>query len=433
MVAKCRIAVVSPFLDRRHGTERCVVEQVERLAREYGYEIHLYSQRVEDIGDLEEFGLGDESPKRENGNDGAAEPPAPVAGRILWHKIADIPGPHLVKYLWWLLANQFRRRRDLRSRGLRYDLVYSPGINCWDADAIAVHIVFHELYRSVRNELALRKVPLRAWPRALHRRLYYRLIMALEKAIYPDPRVTLAAVSGLTALELRRFFGRDDVHVIPSAVDMKTFNPATRQKRRGETRRSLRFEKEDFVLLLLGNDWKTKGLDCLLEAVARCGKLPLKVLVVGRDDPARYEAVIRRLGLLRQVRFENPSADVVQFYAAADAYVGPSLHDSFALPPAEAMACGLPVVTSRNNGGSEIISNGVDGLVLQEPTDADELAYVIQRLCGDADLCRRLGEAAAQTVQQYTWARNVEQMKAVLEHVAAQKQQDLAQEGKEAR
>jgi len=165
--------------------------------------------------------------------------------------------------------------------------------------------------------------------------------------------------------------------------------------------------------------------------VARCGKLPLKVLVVGRDDPARYEAVIRRLGLLRQVRFENPSADVVQFYAAADAYVGPSLHDSFALPPAEAMACGLPVVTSRNNGGSEIISNGVDGLVLQEPTDADELAYVIQRLCGDADLCRRLGEAAAQTVQQYTWARNVEQMKVVLEHVAAQKQQDLVQEGKE--
>jgi UDP-glucose:(heptosyl)LPS alpha-1,3-glucosyltransferase len=407
-----------------------VVEQVERLAREYGYEIHLYSQRVEDIGELEEFDLDDESPKRKNGNRGVAEPPAPMAGRILWHKIADVPGPHLVRYLWWLLANQFRRWRDLQSRGLRYDLVYSPGINCWDADAITVHIVFHEFYRLVRDELSLRKVPLRAWPRALHRRLYYRLIMALEKVVYPDPRVTLAAVSGLTAQELRRFFGRGDVHVIPNAVDVKTFNPAARQRRRGETRRRLRFEEEDFVLLLLGNDWKKKGLNCLLEAVARCRKLPLKVLVVGRDDRAPYEVAIRRLGLHRQVCFETPSADVLQFYAATDAYVGPSLHDSFALPPAEAMACGLPVVTSRNNGGSEIISNGVDGLVLEEPTDADELAYVIQQLCGDADLCRRLGERAAQTVQQYTWARNVDEMKAVLDHVVAQKHRDLAQGGK---
>src|SRR5713226_1213077 len=395
MVAKCRIAVVSPFLDRRHGTERCVVEQVERLAREYGYEIHLYSQRVEDIGGLEEFDLGEESPKRENGTDGAAEPPAPVAGRILWHKIADVPGPHLVKYLWWLLANQFRRRRDLRSRGLRYDLVYSPGINCWDADAIAVHIVFHELYRSVRDELALRKVPLRAWPRALHRLLYYRLIMALEKVIYSDPRVTLAAVSGLTAQELRRFFGREDVHVIPNAVDVKTFNPAARQRRRGEARRRLRFEEEDFVLLLLGNDWKKKGLDCLLEAVARCRKLPLKVLVVGRDDPARYEAVIRRLGLHQQVHFETPSADVVQFYAAADAYVGPSLHDSFALPPAEAMACGLPVITSASNGGSQMIADGVDGLILRDPKNKDELAELIRRLFTLADLRCRMGENAA--------------------------------------
>lgn len=433
MVSRPHIAVVSPFLDKRHGTERCVVEQVERLARVYGYEVHLYCQRVEDIGGLEEFGESGGSPRQADFGKGPAEGPAPASSRILWHKIADVPGPHLVKYLWWLLANQFRRRRDLRSHGLRYDLVYSPGINCWDADAIVVHIVFHEFYRVVRDELQLRKVPLRAWPRALHRQLYYRLIMALEKRVYSNPQVTLAAVSSLTAQELRRFFGREDVHVIPNAVDVKTFNPAARRERRAEARHGLRFEEDDFVLLLMGNDWKKKGLDFLLEAVARCRELPLKVLVIGRDDRTRYQAAIQRLGLQGRVRFEAPSADVVQFYAAADAYVGPSRHDSFALPPVEAMACGLPVVTSRNNGGSEIISNGVDGLILEEPADAEGLARLIRQLCNDAELRCRLGANATQTAQQYTWARNAEQTKALLEQVVAQKQRDLAQEGEQAR
>ena len=147
MAAKLCIAVVSPFLDKRHGTERCVVEQVERLAREHGYEVHLYCQRVEDIEGLEEYGKDNASP----GPSEAARRATP--GRILWHKVSDVPGPHLVKYLWWWLANQFRRPRDLRSRGLRYDLVYSPGINCWDADAIIINIVFHEFYRLVREEL----------------------------------------------------------------------------------------------------------------------------------------------------------------------------------------------------------------------------------------------------------------------------------------
>ncbi len=415
MAAKPRIAVVSPFLDKRHGTERCVVEQVERLAREHGYEIHLYCQRVEDIEGLEIYGKDNVSPGPSGAGLGA------TLGRILWHKVSDVPGPHLVKYLWWLLANQFRRRRDQRSRGLRYDLVYSPGINCRDADAIIIHIVFHEFYRLVREEMRLRNIPPRAWPRALHRRLYYRLIMALERRIYPNPRVTLAAVSSLTAREVQRFFGRKDVHVIPNAVDLETFNPAARQNRRAEVRQRMRFQERDFVLLLVGNDWKKKGLTYLFAAVARCRDLPLKVLVVGRDDRTPYEAAIARMDLQGYVQFAEPSADVVQFYAAADAYVGPSLHDSFALPPAEAMACGLPVITSASNGGSEMITDGVDGLVLRDPKNFDELAEMIRRLFARADLRWQLGENAARTAQAYRWERNARQTQALLEEVVARK------------
>jgi len=403
MGGKLCVAVVSPFLDKRHGTERCVLEQVERLAGEHGYQIHLYCQRVEDIPGLESF-------NSEAGPDGTA-----AAGRILWHRISDIPGPHLVKYLWWFLANRFRRWRDQRSGRLRYDLVYSPGINCWDADVIVVHIVFHEFHRLVRDELRFARVPLWTWPRALHRRLYYRLIMALEKRIYSNPRVALAAVSGLTARELLRFFGRGDVQVIPNAIDLRAFNPEVRRSRRAEARRHWQYNEDDFVLLLIGNDWKKKGLNTLLEAAAQCEDLPFRVLVVGRDERVPYAATIQRLGLQGRVRFANPSADVMQFYAVADAYVGPSLLDDFGLPPAEGMACGLPVVTSASSGVSEMITDGRDGFVLRDPKDAADLARLLRFLYEDSDVRREVGENAARKAQQFSWERNVQQTKELLE------------------
>ena len=399
-----RIAVVSPFLDKRHGTERCVAEQVERLAGKYGYEVHLYCQRVEDIEGVERFRPGE----------------GRRAGRIVWHRITDAPGPHLVKYLWWYYANQRERRRD-SARGVKYDAVYSPGINCRDADAITVHIVFRELYERVGEELGLGNLPLRAWPRAVHRKLYYALIRALERRIYTNPRVQLAAVSGLTAREVKEHFGRKDVRVILNAVDQDRFNPSVRLSRRGEARRRFRYPDGDFVLLLMGNDWKKKGLDTLLEAVAMCSELPLRVLVAGRDDRGPYEAAIARLGLAGRVQFAEPSGDVVPFFAAADAYVGPSLHDSFALPPAEAMACGLPVVTSVMNGGAEVIVDGTDGFVLQDPRDPVELAAVLRKLFARGELRWQVGEKAARKAKQFGWDRNAQETHELLQEALRRK------------
>ena len=409
------IAVVSPFLDKRHGTERCVAEQVERLARQHGYEVHLYCQRVEDIEGLDQLRTGDLLPGLPGAGESKSASRAQMSGRILWHRISDVPGPHLVKYVWWFLANQFRRWRDQRLRGLQFDLVYSPGINCWDADAVGVHMVFHEYFRVIRDELRLRRNPLRAWPRVLHRRLYYRLIMALEKRIYPSPRVTLAAVSRVTAEEIRRYFGREDVYVIPNAVNVQSFHPSVREARRPEVRKRMRFDGGQFVLLLVGNDWKNKGLTCLLEAVARCSDLPVHVLVVGRDDRAPYQPTIQQLGLEGRVSFSEPSADVMQFYAAADAYVAPSLRDAFNLAVAEAMACGLPVIVSERAGVSELIHDGVDGLTLRDPRDASELARLVRLLYENSDMRLRVAQNAARLALQLSWERNAEQTRTFLE------------------
>src|SRR6266403_4216218 len=394
-----RIAVVSPFLDRQHGTERCIVEQIEYFLRQPGCEIHIYSQSIQDI-DVVRFGRSTASP--------------PVPGKAIWHRIPNLPGPHLLNFLWWYFANQALRWYQQKFRGLRFDLVFSPGINCRDADAIVVHIVFHEFFRLVHGDLRLRDAPLSRWPILIHRILYYRLIMALVNRIYRNPRVNLAAVSRLTAGELTRHFARPNVAIIPNAVDLARFNPPERLRRRDQARKLLQLSENEFALLLVGNDWKKKGLAALLNSIAAIEHIPLRLLVVGRDDSAPFLDQVQRLHLTGRVLFLEPSSDIMQFYAAVDLYAGPSLHDSFALPPIEAMACGLPVITSVTNGGSHIITEGLDGFVLNNPRDALALAQLVARLYAQPGLRRSVGENAAQTVKSYTWQRNAEETFAFL-------------------
>jgi glycosyltransferase involved in cell wall biosynthesis len=385
---KLRLAVVSPFLDRSHGTELCIIEQIERLASQHGWEIQLYSQRVGDLKGL------------------SANTAKDSGGRIFWHKVSDFPGPHLFKFIWWFFANRVRRWRDSSNPQLRPDLTYSPGINCFDADAIIVHIVFHEFYQRVRSELLLSRLPLSAWPRTLHRKLYYGLIMFLERRIYRDSRVRLAAVSRMVADQLRTHFDRADVAVIPNAVDTARFNPAARLSRRSSARNSLGHSDAEFVLLLIGNDWKKKGLDQLLRAMQLDQDLPLRLLVVGRDDPSLYNALLRESGTLDRVHFLPPTPDVLSVYASADAYVGPSLEDAFGLPILEAMACALPVIASARAGASEMIEDGRTGLILRQPENPEELATLLRRLFQDKSLQQELGETAAQVAQLFSWETN---------------------------
>jgi glycosyltransferase involved in cell wall biosynthesis len=395
-----RVAVITPFLDRRHGTERCVIEQLERLSADRGTEIHVYAQRVEELHGVARYKAGDR---------------AESLTRLYWHKVPGIPGPYLLQYIFWFFANAACRWWDTKFRGLKYDLLYSPGINARQADAITVHIVFRAFYRQVISELSFRRTPVQGWPRLIHRRLYYRLIMALEKRIYKRPNVSLAAVSALVAQQLESYFRRKDVRVIRNGVDAEFFSAPQRLARRADARREFRLAPADFALLLIGNDWKKKGLDGLLQAVSLIDALPWRLLVVGSDARGPYEKIIRDRNIVGRVSFLAPSQDVMQFYAAADAYVGPSLEDAYGLPILEAMACGLPVIASSKAGASEIVQDGTNGIILHDPQDVQELSAKIRSLVENRDLWTSLGERASSTAQQHTWSRNAQATREWLE------------------
>ena len=399
-----RLAVISPFLDKNHGTERAVSELIERLARDYGCEIHVYSQRVEDVflTPLDEMSQA-------------------ARGWIRWHRVVSVPGPHLIQYLWWFVANTFQRWWDVRFRKLSPDLIFSPGINACDADVIQVPIVFEEFYQRVKPQLRFRHAPRASWLRLFHRRLYYGLVRWLEGRIYRRSQVHLAGISGMVVAQLDAHFGRHDAVSIPYGVDVKCFEPQARLQRRSVARADLNLVPQTFALLLIGNDWRNKGLLTLIEALNECRNLPIQLLVVGKDDARPFEAAMRKLRLLNRITFLAPSKDVMKFYAAADAYAGPSLQDAYGLPVIEAMASGLPVIASINAGASEIINHGANGLLLRDPTNAVELAGLIRRLVNDPSLRELLAGNAVNTARQCTLDHNAAAMWELLNKASARK------------
>jgi glycosyltransferase involved in cell wall biosynthesis len=395
---KPRLAVVSPFLDKQHGTERRVVEWVSQLAREF--EIHIYSQRVEGVD----------------------------VSNLTWHRIPKLPGPHLTNFLWWFFANRLWRVWDRWFRGLRYDLVFSPGPNCLDADAISVHIVFAQYVRRTESDSERANSLVSHWPHALHRKLYYWLAIFLEQRAYTRKNITLILIAKRTSIALKDFYGRRDrCPVVYVGLDHENFNPTRRALNREEARRALGIAEDQFALLLVGNDWRNKGLPVLLGALELLHDLPIRLLVVGSDNPMRYRAMVRTKSLEEQVHFLPPRSDIEFYYAAADAYAGPSLEDTFAQPPAEAMACGLAVIVSTTNGTSEIITDGKDGLILADPTDAASLSAMIRHLVEDKEFRIGLGMNASETARRYTWERNGQELSAIFREILLRKTQSVAQ------
>lgn len=395
-----RLAVVSPFVDRRHGTERALAELLERLARDEHCEIHLYAQRVEDLPFDRSASAGGTS-------------------TIVWHKVLAIPGPHLLQFLSWLLLNTFCRRWDRWIHGLRCDLVLSPGINCLDADVVIVHALFHRLRELARAEKHASAPS--GFFRRLHRRCYYALLSAFERRIYSAPEVSLVAVSPRTAALLHEYFRRQNVRVIPNGVDTAQFSPAARLARRGPARALRQFRENDFVLLLVGNDWSNKGLPSILEALPKLLDLPAKLLIVGSDAPAPSREMAACLGVLDRCSWEPARADILDAYASADVYVSPSREDSFGMPVAEAMACGLPVITSVLAGVSGLLHDGADSFILRDPSDVESLAKLIRMLCEQPEMRTRIGQAAAKTALEWSWDRNAAAVWEFLKEVKAKK------------
>jgi UDP-glucose:(heptosyl)LPS alpha-1,3-glucosyltransferase len=195
------------------------------------------------------------------------------------------------------------------------------------------------------------------------------------------------------------------IRVVYNGVDPDRFTPANAARFRAATRRTLALRDEDVAALFVGSNFSRKGLQLLLEATARLGAAGdrLRVVVVGGRPSARWDRRVAALGLAEHVRFVGSVTEPERYYAAADVFVLPTHFDPFANVTLEAMAAGLPVITTRQNGVSEILESGRNGFVLEDPPTADALADLLAE-CRHAARRRVVGQAARETALGFPWS-----------------------------
>lgn len=242
----------------------------------------------------------------------------------------------------------------------------------------------------------------------------------LEGRIFRDPRCRLIVANSHRGRdEIVRHYGTDParIAVLHTGVDLEAYHPRRRADRRAAARRSLGLAEAEMVLLFVGSGFERKGVGPLLRAMdvlrRDVGQLRVRLLLAGRRE-VRYERAARRLGLDTLVSFLGGASNLADLYAGADAFILPSLYDPFSNACLEAMAAGLPVITSRANGTSELIEDGRDGFILDDPTDPGAIAKAILAV-GDPAVRERMGGAARRRAEAHPFAAHLDRFLALLE------------------
>ena len=184
------------------------------------------------------------------------------------------------------------------------------------------------------------------------------------------------ALSHMVRRDMQQYHRLPDevIRVVYNGVDTEKFSPACRGLHRDRLRAELN-AGDDVGFLIVAHNFKLKGVWSAMDAVARVARTHprLRLVVVGNDNPKPYQRRAARLGCARKVHFVGP-ADSVPYYAAADVYVHPTHYDPCSLVVLEALACGLPVITTHHNGAGELLTPGVEGFLLDDPDDVPQLA-----------------------------------------------------------
>lgn len=392
-----RIALVIPDFDpRKGGAENWTFQFAGRLVR-HGHQVHVVARR---------FG------------------PEAVGLPIVRHKVSQAHPKWRKDYL------AFGRDAERTVQGLDVDVVHDMG-HGWCADLFQPH--GGTRFGSFDQNLQMAPAPLRRLKRWIANVLpRYRALFELERRQFEVPTALknselprFIALSEMVRWDMRAHhptIAEKQVRVVYNGVDTERFSPARCKPLRRTTRDALG-AGQDVVFLLLAHNFRLKGVTTAIRALARLlgrGAL-VRLVVVGRDRPAPYRRLARRLACADRVRFVSEATDPVPFYAAADVYLQPTFYDPCSLVVLEALACSLPVVTTACNGAGELLTPPRDGFVIQDPADHETLALHLEQLM-DPDRRRAMAVAARQTALAHTLERNYREILALYEEIGRSKQ-----------
>jgi UDP-glucose:(heptosyl)LPS alpha-1,3-glucosyltransferase len=378
-----RIALVIDHLDpRRGGAEQWTFQHAEKLLAR-GHEVHVVARAVS----------------------------GPAARLPL---VPHCFGPVRSVLGKARAAEQLLRRLDL-------DVIHDLGTG-WNG-----HLLQSEDgSRLAQWERKLLALPpwLRPYKRALLGVLpRYRDRRRLMARQFGDPGRIVLAVSKMCARDYQHYHGvpPERIRLVYHGSDNERFSPAHRRRWRGPVRRRLGVAEDEVLLLFVGHDYARKGLRTALRAVARLISAGHRVRLAVVGGRRRAPSLAPGDAPRGAVVFTGMVDDPVPYYAAADVFVLPTYYDPCSLSISEAAASGLPSVTTRWNGAAELLTEGLDGFVLEDPADDEALADRLRRLL-DADVRRRMGKAARQLALRHSLERNCDEILDVYQEIAAQEE-----------
>ncbi len=372
----------------RGGAETYLADLMRRLSRDQ-HEVHLYAVDY----------------------DADALPEA-----IVFHPIARTSGPRFLKP--WRFAKACEQAIRLE----RHDVVVGL-IKTWHQDVLIPQGGLHV----ASAQFNLRKYASR-WMRGLAWLLqraslsYWSFRWLEHKQYWRQPKPWVVVPSNLVKGHLFQHYDMDaeKVRVIPNAIDPDRFTAYDRPMLRAQLRDALGIQPNEVVGLFCGHNYRLKGLGPLLQAWMQL-ESPAHLLVCGGQNLHAYQRLIQQKGLADRIHFLGFVADVRQPFFAADFLVHPTFYDPCALVTLEALACGLPVITSAANGAAELLPPALARHVISDPHDTNCLVQHIQHFCQDA-YRQTLARSARQAALAWTFEAHYQALLTVFAEIAKRKQ-----------
>ncbi|MFD1216320.1 glycosyltransferase family 4 protein [Microbulbifer celer] len=289
------------------------------------------------------------------------------------------------------VARYLRKHRD------QYDIVHDNQSLCDGLLTIeksglpVVATIHHPISRD--RQLALDAAP--DWRYRLLVRRWHSFLGMQKKVSRRLQHIVTVSTQSLD--DIVHYFGvkRERVELIYNGIDTDIFSPGSAQKR-----------AQPRVMTTASADQPLKGLRFLLQAVATLQpRYPdLKVLVVGKlQQGGATESLLKTLDLERTVRFVSgiSNEEMADYYRSSTMVVCPSLYEGFGLPAGEAMACGVPVISSDGGALPEVVG---DAGIVVPAGNSDALAEAMQSLLDNPSLREKLGAAGRERIEsQFSW------------------------------
>jgi UDP-glucose:(heptosyl)LPS alpha-1,3-glucosyltransferase len=302
-------------------------------------------------------------------------------------------------------VTEFARDLEKIRQQIRCDVLMSLE-RVWSCDVYRAGDGVHRAWLVRRRKFEL---PLERFVRGLNRK--HRDTLQLEEALLANRGADRVIVnSQMVKTEIVDLYGfpADKIEIVRNGVPIGQFR--FDPKRREESRDQLKVKPDEIALLFAGSGWERKGLRFAIAAMALCNNRKMRLLVAGRGNQRYYKS--------KHVQFLGEVPDPVRIYSAADIFILPTIYDPFSNACLEALSCGLPVITTRSNGFSEIIEHEVHGSIVDFANNVVALRDAIQFWSEPA---RRVAVRSTNTqrAEQFDISENVARTLEILVQAAA--------------